>query len=79
MISIIINYRERMQEIGEVKISSSVKIVINRVKFRKQNFIDIRKWVKTKRYTGLTRKGIMIPEDVWLDFMEVLRKVKVKP
>lgn len=40
--------------------------------------VDVRKFVKTKRYTGYTKSGLMIPEAVWGAFMKAIGTVKVK-
>jgi len=63
---------EKVEKEVEVKISDSVSIIIKRTTFQGRKFIDLRKNVKTDRYTGPTRKGIAIPVEV---ADEVLKKL----
>jgi hypothetical protein len=65
------------KKLGEIKISDTVFIVVQKVKFKSKNYIDIRKSVVTEKYEGFTSKGIMIPEEIFPEVLKVLDKVKL--
>jgi hypothetical protein len=65
------------EELGKVKISDSVSIIVRRANFRGKWYIDIRKKVDTEKYTGFTAKGIFIPVEKFFDVLEILKKVKI--
>jgi hypothetical protein len=68
---------EEVQEIGRVEVSDSVWIVVRKVKFRGNWYVDIRKGVKTEKYDGLTAKGIFIPANKFYEILTILGKVEV--
>jgi hypothetical protein len=68
---------EEEQEIGKVEISDTVSIVIRKVKFKGDWYVDIRKSVKTAKYDGLTAKGIFIPANKFYEVLTILGKVEV--
>jgi hypothetical protein len=68
---------EEVQEIGKVEISNTVSIIIRKVKFKGDWYVDIRKAVKTAKYDGLTAKGIFIPANKFYEVLTILGKVEV--
>jgi hypothetical protein len=68
---------EEEQEIGKVEISDTVFIVIRKVKFKGDWYVDIRKAVKTAKYDGLTAKGIFIPANKFYEVLTILGKVEI--
>jgi hypothetical protein len=68
---------EEAQEIGKVEISNTVSIIIRKVKFKGDWYVDIRKAVKTAKYDGLTAKGIFIPANKFYEVLTILGRVEV--
>lgn len=64
------------EEIGRIKLSDSTEIVIRRTEFKGEQRIDIRKFVKTEKYTGWSKQGISIPVGNWKDVLDLLQKIK---
>lgn len=67
---------EMEEEIGRIKLSESTEIVVRKTEFKGEKRIDIRKFVKTEKYTGWSKQGISIPVGNWRDVLEILEKVK---
>lgn len=65
-------------EFGRIRKSPSTEIVIRRSDYRGMAGVDIREFVTTSTYTGWTKSGIRIPEEVWTQFREAVNKVKLK-
>jgi len=63
--------------LDEIKLKENVKLVIQRRQIGGKTYIDIRKWVKTKRYTGFTKKGIAIEPEFLPQLIESLQRVKI--
>lgn len=66
-----------MVKLDELKISDTVKIVIQKRKFDEREFIDIRKWINTEKYTGYTKKGIAIDIEQFPKLLEKLNKLEL--
>jgi len=65
------------EEIGRVKLSDTVDIVVKKTEFRGEERIDIRKYIKTKRYTGWSQQGISVPVRIWKELYTILEKITV--
>jgi hypothetical protein len=65
------------QEFGRVRKSPSTEIVVRQSDYRGMRGVDIREYVTTSTYTGWTKSGIRIPEEVWNEFAQVVGKVKL--
>lgn len=65
-----------MVVIDEILINPSVKLVIQTREYGKRKFVDIRKWVKTAKYEGFTKKGVALEPSVIPDLIKVLKKVQ---
>lgn len=64
----------------EVLISERKKVVVQKSKFRGVDTLDIRTWVETPTYKGLTRKGVNIPIEKGEELAQkILRVIKEKP
>lgn len=66
------------EEFGRVKRSDSREIVFRRTKFKGAYGIDIREYITTATYTGWSKSGIRIPEEIWEDFKQMVNKIEVK-
>lgn len=68
-------------EFGRVRKSPSTEIVVRQSDYRGMRGVDIREYVTTSTYTGWTKSGVRIPEEVWNEFAHIVGKVKlpVKP
>jgi len=58
-----------------IKISEKIEIHVQNSKYKK-DYIDIRKYVKTKAYTGYTKQGITIRRDFLPILITSLQKLK---
>jgi hypothetical protein len=65
------------EEFGRIKKSENTEIVIRRSEYRGVPGIDIREYVTTATYTGWSKSGIRIPENLWEQFREIVNKVKL--
>jgi len=61
--------------LGRIPLSKATTIVVRKVSFDSRTFIDIRKYVETRRYTGYTQKGIMVPLDALPKLLDLLQGV----
>ncbi|MBI4363196.1 MAG: hypothetical protein HY558_08495 [Euryarchaeota archaeon] len=66
------------EEYGRIKKNDSTEIVIRRSEYRGLFGIDIREYVNTATYTGWSKSGIRIPENLWTEFRDAVNKVKTK-
>jgi len=64
------------KEIGRIKKTESTSVVIRINEFQGEAGVDIREFVETTKYTGLTKKGTRIPKSKWKDFKAVIDKVE---
>ena len=65
-------------EFGRIRKNDSTEIVIRRSEYRGMSGIDIREYVTTSTYTGWSKSGIRIPENLWNEFKDVVNKAKVQ-
>jgi hypothetical protein len=63
------------KEIGRVKKTDSTSVVIRINEFQGEAGVDIREFVETTKYTGLTKKGTRIPKSKWPEFKALIMKV----
>jgi hypothetical protein len=63
------------KEIGRIRKTDSTSVVIRINEFQGEAGVDIREYVETTKYTGLTKKGTRIPKSKWNDFKELINKV----
>ncbi|MBN2052787.1 transcriptional coactivator p15/PC4 family protein [Candidatus Woesearchaeota archaeon] len=63
------------KEIGRIKKTDSTSVVVRINEFQGEAGVDIREYVETTKYTGLTKKGTRIPKSKWKDFKELINKV----
>jgi hypothetical protein len=63
------------KEIGRIKKTESTSVVVRINEFQGEQGVDIREFVETTKYTGLTKKGTRIPKSKWNDFKELINKV----
>jgi hypothetical protein len=63
------------KEIGRIKKTESTSVVVRINEFQGEQGVDIREFVETTKYTGLTKKGTRIPKSKWHDFKELINKV----
>lgn len=68
---------EKEEDIGSIMVSDSM---ILKVRLVGKEYLDIRMWVESERYTGPTKKGIRIYlfDDIWTRFKELMEKVDKK-
>jgi hypothetical protein len=64
------------KEIGRIKKTESTSVVVRINEFQGEQGVDIREFVETTKYTGLTKKGTRIPKSKWNDFKELINKVE---
>jgi hypothetical protein len=64
------------KEIGRIKKTESTSVVVRINEFQGAAGVDIREFVETTKYTGLTKKGTRIPKSLWNDFKELINKVE---
>jgi hypothetical protein len=65
------------KEVGRIKKTDSTSVVIRINEFQGAAGVDIREFVETSKYTGLTKKGTRIPKSKWLEFKELINKVEI--
>ncbi len=65
------------QEIGRIKKTDATSVVIRINEFHGEKGVDIREFVETNKYTGLTKKGTRIPVSKWAEFKELIDKVEL--
>jgi hypothetical protein len=64
--------------LDQIPIGENVYLVIQKRSFNKKEFIDIRKYIVTKKYTGFSSKGIAIEPKYIKDLVKSLEKVSKK-
>ncbi len=64
-------------EIGRIKKTDSTSVIVRINEFQGEKGVDIREYVETNKYTGLTKKGTRIPVSKWPEFKALLDKVEV--
>jgi hypothetical protein len=60
-----------------IELNKGTFLLIQKRKFKDKEFIDIRKYVTTIKYTGFTQKGITLEPKVAKTLGEKLLKVKL--
>ena len=65
------------KEVGRIKKTNSTSVVIRINEFQGEAGVDIREFVETSKYTGLTKKGTRIPKSKWPEFKELINKVEI--
>ncbi|MBW2991279.1 transcriptional coactivator p15/PC4 family protein [Candidatus Woesearchaeota archaeon] len=65
------------QEIGRFKKTDSTSVVVRINEFQGEKGVDIREFVETNKYTGLTKKGTRIPVSKWKEFKALIDKVEI--
>ncbi|KYK27167.1 hypothetical protein AYK26_00540 [Euryarchaeota archaeon SM23-78] len=65
------------KEIGRFKKTESTSVVVRINEFQGEKGVDIREFVETNKYTGLTKKGTRIPASKWKDFKALIDKVEL--
>nr|MCK4930006.1 transcriptional coactivator p15/PC4 family protein [Nanoarchaeota archaeon] len=65
------------QEIGRIKKTDATSVVIRINEFQGEKGVDIREFVETNKYTGLTKKGTRIPVSIWPEFKKLIDKVEL--
>ena len=63
------------KEVGRIKKTNSTSVIIRINEFQGEAGVDIREFVETTKYTGLTKKGTRIPKSKWKEFKELIMKV----
>jgi hypothetical protein len=64
------------KEIGRIKKTDSTSVVVRINEFQGELGVDVREYVETAKYTGLTKKGTRIPKSKWNEFKELINKVE---
>lgn len=65
------------KEIGRIKKTESTSVVVRINEFQGEVGVDIREFVETSKYTGLTKKGTRIPKSKWPDFKKLIDSVEI--
>jgi hypothetical protein len=60
---------------GRVKKTDSTSVIIRINEFQGEPGVDIREFVETSKYTGLTKKGTRIPKSKWKEFKDIIMKI----
>ena len=63
-------------EIGRIKKSEQKEIVITKNEYKGKVGINIREYITSEKYTGWSKSGIRIPEELWNEFMKILNSLK---
>jgi len=63
------------KEIGRMKLNVMDSLVFQTSQYRGRSYIDIRKYVESKNYTGFTKQGIRFDAALFGEFLENLKKV----
>jgi hypothetical protein len=64
--------------LDQIPIGDNVYLVIQKRTFNEKEFIDIRKYIVTKKYTGFSAKGIAIEPKYVKDLVKSLEKISKK-
>lgn len=63
--------------VAKIVISPKSEIHIkNGAIIKGEDYVDIRKYVKTNSYSGYTKSGLMVPKRLWKEFVKAVRAVK---
>lgn len=65
------------REIGRVKKTDSTSIVVRINEFQGEPGVDIREYVETSKYKGLTKKGTRIPKSKWAEFKKLIDSIDI--
>lgn len=63
------------KEIGRIKKSESIEIVVKASEYESKSGIDIREYVTSKKFTGWSKHGVRIPIEKWKEFKAIIDKV----
>ena len=65
------------EEVGSINLTESTSL---RVKIVDDEYLDIRIWVDSERYTGPTKKGIYfsLSDGTWIQFKKLMERVNKK-
>jgi hypothetical protein len=63
------------KEIARMKLNVMDSLVFQTSQYRGKNYVDIRKFVETQKYTGFTKQGIRFSVALFGEFFENLKKV----
>ena len=61
----------------EIEISASSAIVAECKEYKGQKAVDLRKHVKSNKYTGPTKQGLWIPVGKWDEFKALVNSIEV--
>lgn len=64
------------KEIGRIKKSDKVDVVVRIDEFNGILGVTIREFVTREKYTGFTKSGIRVSMEKWPEFMRLLNKVE---
>jgi len=67
----------KAEDIGSINLTEEASL---RVSIVNDEYLNIRIWVESERYTGPTKKGIYfsLSDDTWVQFKELMEKVDKK-
>ncbi|MFH1307597.1 MAG: hypothetical protein ABIH72_01985 [archaeon] len=65
------------KDIGKIQKNDNTDILVRLDDFGGKPGVTIREYVTSERYTGFTKAGTRIPADKFLEFRELLNKVKL--
>ncbi len=65
---------ENAQELGRVKKDDQTDVIIRRGEYKGRSYVDIREYLTTDSYQGFTRKGVMMPADIYPELVQQLNK-----
>jgi hypothetical protein len=71
-----VDLEEGAEVLDFIEIGKSTYLIIQKRRFKDKDFIDIRKYILTTKFTGFTQKGITIEKKVAKTLGEKLLKVK---
>ena len=66
---------EDQKEIGRMKLNVMDSLVFQTSDFKGKAYIDIRKFVESKSYTGFTKQGIRFNASLFGEFLENVKKL----
>jgi hypothetical protein len=65
---------QEFEELGRI-VGDTADIVVRKISFKGNQYIDIRKYFHGANYTGWSKKGISLPVVSFKEIMEILKKV----
>jgi len=65
---------ENAQEIGRIKKDDQTDVIVRRGDFKGRSYVDIREYLKTESYQGFTKRGVMLPADIYPGLVQQLNK-----